>query len=217
MKTLNKYGHIIIMPVYLALYMAGFNFLEKSTTAYNIIHVPIDDIIPFIEYFIVPYLLWFPLVIFVCVYLAYINKSQSIKLSAFLGIGMTAFLIISYVYPNGQQLRPDEFAHDNAFTDMVKLLYSVDTPTNIFPSVHVYNTLGVLLAVYSTPEINRNRPLVYGATILSVLIILSTVFLKQHSMVDVVGAFGMASVVHYFIYRYDPARYGHRKQSEYRI
>lgn len=212
---MKKYGHIIIMPVYLVLYMLCFNYLEKSTALYRIIHIAIDDFIPFVEYFIVPYMMWFPFVISVALCLAYINKSESIKLTLFLGIGMTAFLIISYLYPNGQQLRPDVFPRDNIFTDMVRLLYSVDTPTNVFPSVHVYNTIGIQTAIYSTPELSRNKPLLYGTSVLSALIILSTVFIKQHSVVDLIGAFVLAGVVHHLVYRYNASR--NREKIKYEI
>ena len=60
---------------------------------------------------------------------------------------MTVFLIVSYVYPNAQHLRPTEFPRDNIFTDMVKWLYSTDTPTNILPSIHVFNSLAIHMSL----------------------------------------------------------------------
>lgn len=54
---------------------------------------------------------------------------------------MTIFLIVSYAYPNAQHLRPVEFPRDNIFTDVVRWLYKTDTPTNILPSIHVFNSL----------------------------------------------------------------------------
>lgn len=50
---------------------------------------------------------------------------------ATLGVGMTLFLIISFVYPNGQNLRP-ELTGEGPFIQAVQLLYQTDTPTNIF-------------------------------------------------------------------------------------
>ena len=98
---------------------------------------------------------------------------------------MTIFLIVSCVYPNCQDLRPQEFARQNMFTDMVAALYKTDTPTNILPSIHVYNSLALFYGLNSSSQLRQHRAVRAGALILTVLIVLSTMFLKQHSVVDV--------------------------------
>lgn len=108
---------------------------------------PIDNHIPFIEYFIVPYLVWF---VFIAVTVAYFlikDKWGFYRLCAFLFSGMTIFLIICTVFPNALNLRPTAFPRDNVFTDMVKVLYKTDTPTNVLPSIHVFNSIGVSIAI----------------------------------------------------------------------
>ena len=61
-KYYKKYKHLWIL-LYFFVYMAWFNYVEKTvTTHFHVIHVPIDDYIPFCEYFVIPYLLWFPFV-----------------------------------------------------------------------------------------------------------------------------------------------------------
>lgn len=57
-----------------------------------------------------------------------------------MGAGLTAFIIISFVYPNGQELRP-ALGEGEIFIQAVKLLYRLDTPTNILPSMHVFALL----------------------------------------------------------------------------
>ena len=118
--------------------------------------------------------------------------------------GMTVFLIISTIYPNGQILRPTEFARDNIFVDMVRHLYEGDTPTNIFPSIHAYNSIGVHLAVRNSERLKKNRLAQHGTFVLSVLIILSTMFLKQHSILDVIGAIVLAVPAYYLAYVWEP-------------
>mgnify|MGYP000388149172 CR=1 FL=1 len=59
----------------------------------------------------------------------------------------TIFLIISTIFPNGQDLRPVVFERDNVFVDMVRMLYRADTCTNVFPSLHVFNTLSVCVSL----------------------------------------------------------------------
>ena len=100
-------------------------------------------------------------------------------------MGMTVFLIVSYVYPNAQHIRPTEFPRDNIFTDIVKWLYSTDTPTNILPSIHVFNSLAIHMSLTNC-ETLRNKKFIKAASFtLTALIIMSTMFLKQHSVIDV--------------------------------
>ena len=78
----------------------------------------IDDYIPFCEYFIVPYLLWFFYIAAVVLYIAFKEKQDFGKMCAFLYTGMTIFLIVSKVFPNGHFLRPSSFENDNIFTQL---------------------------------------------------------------------------------------------------
>ena len=121
----------------------------------------------------------------------------------FLFTGMTIFLIISTLWPNGHHLRPYIMPRENIFTRIVTQLYSIDTPTNLWPSIHVYNSIGAHLAVVHTPLLAENKKVRTGSFILCILIILSTVFIKQHSMFDVITAFIMAAVMYLVVYQMD--------------
>ncbi len=66
-------------------------------------------------------------------------------------------LIISTVYPNGQYLRPTYFTHHNLCTMLCERLYAGDTPTNLFPSIHVYNSLGIYLAVTHNKKLRKKQ------------------------------------------------------------
>lgn len=119
---------------------------------------------------------------------------------AFLFTGMTLFLIISTVFPNGHFLRPISFERDNIFTQLCAMLYQTDTATNLFPSIHVYNSIGVHLAIANSERTKHNKPVRLASGILMVSIILATVFLKQHSVFDVITAFLTAFVVYLMVY-----------------
>lgn len=208
MKTFwNKYKHGWV-SLYAFIYLPWFIYLEKHvTTEYNLIHVGLDDKIPFIEYFIIPYMLWF---LFIAVTIGYFflfaEKSEFYQLIVMLFTGMTLFLIISTIYPNGLDLRPDTFARDNIFVDMVKILYRTDTPTNVLPSIHVYNSLGAYIAISHCKKLKQHKWVQISALILTVSIILSTMFLKQHSVVDVITAFIIASVMYVLVYGLERSR-----------
>ena len=209
---LHKYKHAWVF-LYAFIYFPWFYYLEKNVTdEFHIIHTAFDEKIPFIEFFVIPYLLWFGFITFALLYFFFTDRNDFYRMTAFLITGMTVFLIISTLYPNGQILRPTEFPRDNIFIDLVKDLYLGDTPTNIFPSIHAYNSIGVHLAVRNSKRLNGNKFAQYGSFVLSVLIILSTMFLKQHSVIDVVGAIVLAVPAYHLAYVWEPKKAGAYKK-----
>ncbi len=204
MKTLfQKYRHALVL-LYGLIYMPWFMWLEsRADLPYHVIHVRLDDMIPFVEYFIVPYLLWFAYVAVVFVYLFFKSRREFYQYCIFLFTGMTLFLIVSTIYPNGHLLRPSGFERNNIFTLAVSLLYQIDTATNIFPSLHVFNSIAAHRAVANNQALGKNR-LIHGASfVLMVSIILATMFLKQHSVLDVVSGILLGLLMDQLVYRTD--------------
>ena len=188
--------------------MMVFAYLEqKIQHNYHIVHTFMDDSIPFCEYFIVPYLLWFPFLAATLIYFIFFNKDKQeyYQYIKNLCMGMTIFLAVSYLYPNGHQLRPEFFTRDNVCIDLVKMLYSADTATNILPSIHVFNSLAAYMAISRCRALDSYAWVKRGTLLLVVSIILSTMFLKQHSVVDVVLGAAMAGIGYVLFYQY-PAR-----------
>ena len=182
---LVKYSHIWVF-LYGLIYFPWFTYLEKNVTNdFHIIHMAIDDSIPFVEYFVIPYFLWFGYVAAAVAYFFFKNKNDFYRLCGFLAAGMTIFLVVS--------------------TQAVAWLYATDTPTNLFPSIHVYNSLGVHIAVMKSECFREKKKTKFVSLLLCVSIILSTMFLKQHSFFDVITAFAMAGIFFCLIYMKSPA------------
>ena len=198
MKTLlSKYKHVWTL-LYFPVYLAVFFWLEnRSVSKYHVVQSTLDSHIPFLEIFIIPYFLWFGFVALGVVYFFFKDVKDYYRLIAFLYSGMTIFLIWSYVYPNRLFLRPMAFTRDNIFIRMVQHLYAIDTPTNVFPSIHVFASLGVNLAWWSSAVSDYHKWIRPMAT----LIVLSTMFLKQHSLIDVTGGCVMAATLYWLIYQ----------------
>lgn len=199
-KLIKKYKHAWVFT-YILIYMPWFMYLEKHVTKnYHVIHSVIDDKIPFIEYFIVPYLMWFAFIAAVFLYFFFTDVEGFYRLAKFMFAGMTIFLVISTLLPNGLDLRPVYFQRDNIFVDMVKMLYRADTPTNVLPSLHVFNSIVACIAIYHSKALRKHKVICTCAYVLAGLIILSTMFLKQHSIIDVMAAFLMAYALYQFVY-----------------
>ncbi len=199
-QVVLRYRHAWVL-LYGLIYIPWFLYLERrEDVQYYLIHSPLDNYIPFIEYFIVPYLLWFVFIFVTAFYFFLTSRTDFYRMAAFMCTGMTLFLIICTIFPNGLNLRPHTFARDNIFTDLVQILYKTDTPTNVLPSIHVFNSLSAMIAIAHSNSLKKHKYIKGFSYGLAVLIILSTVFLKQHSVTDVIAAFAAACVIYPFVY-----------------
>ena len=203
-KFYEKYKHGIPVLLYMILYLTWWGILEqKNARSFQIIHMAIDDYIPFCELFIIPYVLWFFYVSIVVIYFFFHDRTEYYQALMFLFTGMTIFLVISTIWPNMHQLRLSQMPRDNIFTRVIAGLWATDTPTNLWPSIHVYNSLGAHFAIMKSKDF-ANKPLIrYSSLLLAISIICSTVLIKQHSMFDVLTDFVMAAVMYVFVYRRD--------------
>jgi membrane-associated phospholipid phosphatase len=154
------------------------------------------------EIFAIPYFLWFAYIFVTVLFFFLTSKQDFYKCCAFLFIGMTICLIIYTIWPNGHELRVDidTLGRSNVFTRMIGRLYSFDTATNVFPSIHVYNSIGAMIAIRKSEKLRPVKWIQIPALILTVLICMSTVFLKQHSILDVFGGIILSLIMYALIY-----------------
>ena len=188
---------------YSFVYLPWFCYLERTVTDnYHVMHAALDDYIPFNEYFIIPYLMWFLYVAGTLVFFLFSSREDYYRMCTFLFSGMTISLIICTFFRNGTDFRPVINPDKNIFSAAVAALYKTDTCTNVFPSIHVYNSIGTHIAI-SKSRFFKNHPLLrMGSAVLACLICLSTVFLKQHSVIDVTGAIILSYVMYGIVYGY---------------
>ena len=197
MKELIKKRHLIPIAVWFVIYMGLFGFLEiVPPKDVHLIHCALDDRIPNMAIFIYPYVSWFPYIV-VCAALAIKNLDdrQFKKAVLVLTTGMNIFLFISYVWPTGLDLR-ESIVYDlhTLSGNLLKFVQTVDTPKSVFPSMHVYVTL---VLQYTLEMQKKLVPAweIWVGRVLAVLIVLSTMFTKQHSAVDVTAAIVMFAVL----------------------
>lgn len=176
------------MAIYMVFYMPTFFWVESLEPAggFHIIHTAVDNMIPVVEVFIIPYALWLPYLVIGMIAIAIRSRKLSRKTSYMLMAGMTLFIVISLVYPNALELRAAIPDRQNIFMDLIKYLHSIDTPTDVLPSLHVYDAIVVAAGLHLT--FRDKKVMLVLSDILTVLIVLSTMFIKQHSIIDVISA-----------------------------
>lgn len=199
------------------IYFPWFFALESFvTTNYYSMYCKLDDLFPFNEWFVIPYYLWFPFVAVTVAYLLFTSKKDYYKCCSFLFIGMTICLLIYTIWPNGQDLRPDldSLGRNNIFIDVLHGLYASDTNTNVCPSIHVYNSIGIAIAIFHNDRLKKIHWLKYSSLVLAILISLSTVYLKQHSVVDGLCAIVLSIVMYVIVYIPDYSKVFSRRQQQ---
>ena len=204
MDLKHKIKLALPLILYGVFYIVSFKLLEGIEWDHYITpYVAIDHMIPFVPAFVIPYLAWFVWVPFVLVVLLFEDEKEFIRSSHMLMIGMTLFLLFSAFIPTRLFIRPYADPNGGFFMFLLSCLYGADTPTNVFPSIHVYNTCATLYSILiSKAELFQRKWFRIFAIILTILICLSTMFIKQHSIIDVIGAIVMFFIVAALIQEY---------------
>lgn len=194
-KLKGEFRYLLMLiwwPFYgIAFYIAEKcpGFVEKIsiTEPFIEVHCGLDDMIPFCELFLIPYLFWFVLLVGMHAYTLLLDVSAFKKMMLFIMISYTTTVVIYYLFPTEQLLRPEVFPRDNFLTRFMSDFYAYDTNTNVCPSLHVIGTWAAVYGAFKTERF-RKKGWVCAFLIVGVLICLSTVFLKQHSVIDVILA-----------------------------
>lgn len=188
--TSPEFRHLFLLLYWVA-YLLSFIFIERLTPAayHHPVWCRLDDFIPFCEWFIFAYMSWHVSLVWTSLYtLAY--DIPAFKRFMWNLIITTVIAVATYIiWPNEQQLRPDlsTLGRSNILTWATGIIYSVDTNTNVCPSLHCIGGFAVLFAALDMPQFRKKAwPLFF--TVFALLICASTVFMKQHSIVDFFAA-----------------------------
>lgn len=177
-------------------------FVERVLTAdrYFEVYHPVDDLIPFREEFIIPYAFWYLFMFGMQLYLFLHDVDGFKRYSKCLCVAMSMSTVIFILFPTCQNLRPTVYPRDNLLTDVVRILHTVDTNTNVCPSEHVIGSVAVVFAAAHTKRFKNLKSMTVFAAMAAV-ICLSTLFLKQHSVLDVVAALPICMIAYWIVYK----------------
>lgn len=158
------------------------------------LRTPLDDAIPVVGPFVVPYVSLRPLLYVSAV--VFLLASARIFRSA--ALAMAAAFAVSYVFYVVMQSYVDrpQLGGDDVFSRMIRDVYASDQPYNDFPSLHA--SLSTVFALHWW-RLDRRAGAVVG--IWATLIVLSTVFVKQHYVPDVVAGVALGALVSFLALR----------------
>ncbi len=202
--TSPRFRHLLLLTWW-AVHGIIFFAVEQIFTERNwtIMHAPLDDLIPFCEWFVFPYMFWFVFMCGMLLFTALFDVPAFRKMMVFIMVTYTSTLLIYLIFPTAQDLRPDidSLGRKNFLTVFMEGFYAYDTNTNVCPSIHVLGAIAVLTTSWHC-KIFRRLSWQLFFWIMTLLIILSTVFLKQHSVLDIPPAILLSLIA------YPPAYHG---------
>lgn len=213
----RKYGLILLYwPIHFLWYEI-LRICYPDDSAVLIIETALDRMIPFCEWFVIPYYIWYLCIAGTLIYPLFKNKREFIRANLLVVGCMLLPMIFCTVCPNGIDisLRPDfeTLGRDNFAIRLVQLIYLADTPArNVMPSMHVSVSWAMFFAVLQS-KIMLKKPIYRVLSgILCISISLATVFIKQHSVLDVFA--GVATAVLVFVLVFIAERIYNKKKAE---
>lgn len=155
----------------------------------------LDTIIPFTSFFVLFYVLYYPFLT-LPLFLTLREKDHFVRtLGAMTFVASVSFFM--YLIFQTQIIRPNIIP--NSFLDSIVLwIYSLDAPVNAFPSLHVSLTTIAFLSLRK--KYNTASGVIL---LLAIGIIVSTLFIKQHYVADVVGGLVLAGLAYSMFFQYE--------------
>ncbi len=207
----KRYSHLFLLlgwVGYFLLYTLTENLIPPEKC--HVIHCALDDLIPFCEGFLVFYVSWYVLIVVSLLYFLRWNVSGFRKLQIFIMITQAVAMLIYILWPSRQDLRPEAFPRQNFLTWVMGIIYAFDTNTGVCPSLHVAYSIGIASVWLREKEV---KPLLRGLiALLCVLISMSTAFVKQHSVLDILAALPLGLLAEALVYgRWWKERLGKKK------
>lgn len=161
----------------------------------NLIGNVIDTKIPFVPAFFIPYCIWYLMIFLIPYYLYCKDKDKFVKYVISYVLCSMIGNIVFISYPS-TVARPTVTGTD-IFSLIARFIYWIDTPTNCFPSLHC--AISMLFILYICESKNTNIITKISVCIISILIMLSTLFTKQHVVVDFISGDILALIVYLIV------------------
>ena len=207
----KRYSHLFLLlgwVGYFLLYTLTENLIPPEKC--HVIHCALDEAIPFCEGFRIFYVSWYVLIVLSLLYFLRWDVPSFRKLQIFIMITQAVAMLIYILWPSRQDLRPEVFPRQNFLTWVMGIIYGFDTNTGVCPSLHVAYSIGIASVWLRQKEV---RPVWRGLiALLCALISISTAFVKQHSVLDILAALPLGLLAEVLVYgRWWKERLGHKK------
>ena len=152
----------------------------------HLIWCQLDDYVPFLPVFAIPYVAWYVVQAFTAWYCFKKDRKVFRKLVGYILFVYAVAISVYILYPTAIDFRP-ELTGKDIFSKIVGLIYRMDNPTNVFPSLHVLVAVGCAFAQCKAKKLGKPSLCILW-WLIALSICASTVLIKQHSVLDIFAA-----------------------------
>lgn len=194
-----EYKHLLLLlgwVGYFILYFLTENLIPVEKC--HPIHICLDDMVPFCEGFVIPYVSWYLLIVGSLIYFALYSVDSFQKMQTYIIITQIIAMAVYLIYPSRQDLRPEVFPRENVLTWILGTIYAFDTNTGVLPSLHVGYSLGI-----ASTWLRETRVPKWVRGIIAIwcgIICISVAFVKQHSVADIFAAIPMCLFAEWYVF-----------------
>ena len=194
-----EYRHLLLLLSWVGYFILYF-LTENGIPAEQChpIHIPLDDVIPFCEWFVIPYVSWYLLIVGSLVYFLLYSVDSFRNIQTYIIITQIIAMGVYILFPNRQDLRPEVFPRENVLIWILGAIYTIDTNTGVLPSLHVGYSLGI--ASTWLREKCVAKWVRWAITVWCGVICISVAFVKQHSVADIFAAIPMCLFAEWFVF-----------------
>lgn len=196
-RKVRRYPLLLVVVWGLA-YNIAFMTIGHLVPPRHVVHIWLDDIIPFSEWFVIPYFCWFIWIPVTVLYCLKKYRKEYFELCFVLLSGMSLCAVFYAFFPNCLDFR-SAVPERNILCKLVNTLYEFDPATNVFPSVHVGVSVGAWIVMLGSRELRKKTGLQILNLCMMILVSMSTVMIKQHSAADVFAGAAL-NILLYLLY-----------------
>ena len=172
----------------------GNRIITSGRTHYDLSLPLLDDKIPFqswmITVYIAAYAFW------AVGFLLIARDEKEVCYEVFSGelIGKLFCLLFFLLLPTVMVDRPSGFEITNGFDRLTQLIYDLDSPDNLFPSIHCMESWVVVRGAFRCRNLRYPTTWRVFSICMAFAIFASTLLVKQHVFLDVLGGVAVAEL-----------------------
>ena len=145
----------------------------------------IDSKIPFIKFFVIFYVYYYIHIYIFTILIELLNKESFYKYisSSFISCTIGGFILL--IFPTYFEFNNELYSNNSYFDSIFKLLNNAKLQYNAFPSFHIIKTYIIFRYLNN---ILKQKCFKILLIIITILISLSTIFIKAHSILDIIAS-----------------------------
>ncbi len=198
---------LIIAPIFNTITYTGTRLIYPHAESYHNIYSKLDAMIPFNPWWMLGYVFAFP--VWIVGFILIAREERKICYELFIAelLAKAMVLVIFIIYPtimiNPEHVYASQI--DSGFIGwLCRLVYGFDAPDHLFPSIHCLENWILFRAASRGKFLGLKYKLFMF--IAAMLVFASVLLVKQHCIIDIVGAIAVVEIALFLAKKYNLGR-----------